>query len=114
MAANNARAREAFERLGTPPSDILQGTRRSEFAPNIQRDNAATYDDEAEKLDEQPKEQATSSDIELQQAKNEESTNNVTQGKNMTAKQSPYRLRRTSPLLQGQTCTLPKRPFKAF
>jgi hypothetical protein len=71
MAANNARAREAFERLGTPPSDILQGTRRSEFAPNIQRDNAATYDDEAEKLDEQPKEQATSSDIELQQSKND-------------------------------------------
>lgn len=72
MAANNARAREAIERLGTPPSDILQGTRRSEFAPNIQRDNAAAYDDEAEKPEEQPKEQVASSDTALQQAKSEE------------------------------------------
>lgn len=67
MATNNARAREAIERLGTPPSDILQGTRRSEFAPNIQRANDVA-DDEAEKPDEQPQEEATNSDLELQQS----------------------------------------------
>lgn len=33
MAANNARAREAVEKFGLPPQDILEGTRRSQFAP---------------------------------------------------------------------------------
>jgi len=41
MAANNARAREAIEKLGLPPEDILQGIRRSEFAPRIIRPKAA-------------------------------------------------------------------------
>jgi len=41
MAANNARAREAVEKLGLPPEDILQGIRRSEFAPRIIRPKAA-------------------------------------------------------------------------
>jgi len=41
MAANNARAREAVEKLGLPPEDILQGNRRSEFAPRIIRAKAA-------------------------------------------------------------------------
>jgi len=41
IAANNARAREAIEKLGRPPEDILQGIRRSEFAPRIIRPKAA-------------------------------------------------------------------------
>jgi len=41
MAANNARAREAIEKLGLPPEDILQGIRRSEFAPRVIRPKAA-------------------------------------------------------------------------
>jgi len=40
MAANNARAREAIEKLGLPPEDILQGIRRSEFAPRVVRPKA--------------------------------------------------------------------------
>ncbi|WP_248748034.1 PFL_4669 family integrating conjugative element protein [Pseudomonas sp. MWU12-2037] len=35
--ANNAVAREAQERLGELPADVLAGTRRSEFAPQIVR-----------------------------------------------------------------------------
>jgi len=41
MAANNARAREAVEKLGLPPEDILKGIRRSEFAPRIVRPKTA-------------------------------------------------------------------------
>jgi len=41
IAANNARAREAIEKLGLPPEDILQGIRRSEFAPRVIRPKAA-------------------------------------------------------------------------
>lgn len=37
FAANNAKAREARETLGELPQDILEGTRRSEFAPPIVR-----------------------------------------------------------------------------
>lgn len=37
IAANNARARQAIERLGLPPKDILEGTRRSEYAPVIHK-----------------------------------------------------------------------------
>ncbi|PSS58897.1 PFL_4669 family integrating conjugative element protein [Pseudomonas sp. BBP2017] len=40
MAANNARAREAIDRFGIPPQDILEGARRSQFAPPIIRSNA--------------------------------------------------------------------------
>ncbi|MNN41136.1 hypothetical protein D3C81_1552360 [compost metagenome] len=40
MAANNARAREAIDKFGTLPQDILEGTRRSQFAPPIARNNA--------------------------------------------------------------------------
>ncbi|WP_460421648.1 PFL_4669 family integrating conjugative element protein [Pseudomonas sp. ZL2] len=40
MAANNARAREAIDKFGIPPQDILKGTRRSQFAPPIARSNA--------------------------------------------------------------------------
>src|SRR5690554_6670339 len=71
MAGNNARAREAIERLGTPPTDILEGVRRSEFAPNILRDNAIAAEED-EKLEEQRKKQATKSDLELQQSQNNE------------------------------------------
>ena len=37
MAANNARAREAIDKFGTPPSKILEGSHRSQFAPPITR-----------------------------------------------------------------------------
>lgn len=37
MAANNARAREAIDKFGILPQDILEGTRRSQFAPPIAR-----------------------------------------------------------------------------
>ena len=40
MAANNARAREAVDKFGTLPQDILEGTRRSQFAPPITRSHA--------------------------------------------------------------------------
>lgn len=48
MAANNARAYEAIEKFGLPPQDILEGLRRSQFAPPIIRGGAApTADTEA-------------------------------------------------------------------
>lgn len=37
FAANNARAREALESFGELPQDVLEGSRRSEFAPPIMR-----------------------------------------------------------------------------
>jgi integrating conjugative element protein (TIGR03761 family) len=37
MAAKNARAHEAIDKFGLPPQDILEGTRRSRFAPPIIR-----------------------------------------------------------------------------
>lgn len=40
LAANNARSREVIQRLGKLPQDILEGTRRPEFAPPIVRRNA--------------------------------------------------------------------------
>ncbi|WP_416350620.1 PFL_4669 family integrating conjugative element protein [Pseudomonas sp. RTS4] len=40
FAANNARAREAREAFGELPQDVLEGTRRSEFAPVIVRAKA--------------------------------------------------------------------------
>ncbi len=50
MAANNARAREALEKFGTPPLDILQGTRRSQFAPPIVRTSAGSVTEPPESL----------------------------------------------------------------
>lgn len=42
FAANNAKARAAKEKFGELPQDILEGTRRSEFAPTLRRrDNTA-------------------------------------------------------------------------
>lgn len=38
FAANNAKARNAREKFGELPQDILEGTRRSEFAPTIRRE----------------------------------------------------------------------------
>lgn len=40
IAAKNARGREAVERFGELPQDVLEGTRRSEFAPPIHRKGA--------------------------------------------------------------------------
>jgi integrating conjugative element protein (TIGR03761 family) len=45
MAANNARALAAIEKLGLPHMDILEGHRRSQFAPPIIRRGAAAVDD---------------------------------------------------------------------
>ena len=41
FAANNAKARDALEKYGELPQDILEGTRRSEFAPTIRREEAS-------------------------------------------------------------------------
>jgi len=45
MAANNARALAAIEKMGLPPMDILEGHRRSQFAPPIPRRGAVAMDD---------------------------------------------------------------------
>ncbi|MCE8005319.1 PFL_4669 family integrating conjugative element protein [Billgrantia ethanolica] len=37
FAANNAKAREAREKFGELPDDVLKGTRRSPYAPEIQK-----------------------------------------------------------------------------
>ncbi|MNG28823.1 hypothetical protein D3C84_1141410 [compost metagenome] len=55
MAANNARALAAIDKLGLPPVDILEGHRRSQFAPPITRRGAVAVDD-AEALAEQARE----------------------------------------------------------
>ncbi|MBI6567581.1 TIGR03761 family integrating conjugative element protein [Pseudomonas synxantha] len=52
MAANNARAREAIDKFGTPPQDILEGTRRSQFAPPIVRTAKPALPTETDQLDE--------------------------------------------------------------
>lgn len=44
FAANNARARAARDKFGSLPQDILEGQRRSEFAPSIHRENALKED----------------------------------------------------------------------
>ena len=46
FAANNAKARNALEKYGELPQDILEGTRRSEFAPTIRREGAELADSE--------------------------------------------------------------------
>ncbi|RMP38278.1 PFL_4669 family integrating conjugative element protein [Pseudomonas syringae group genomosp. 3] len=52
FAANNAKARAAVERFGELPQDILEGTRRSEFAPPIAKNRPATVAvDEADASD---------------------------------------------------------------
>ena len=40
FAANNAVARSALEKYGELPRDVLEGTRRSRFAPPIQKRTA--------------------------------------------------------------------------
>lgn len=52
MAANNARAREAIDKFGNPPQDILEGTRRSQFAPPIVRTAKPALPTETDQLDE--------------------------------------------------------------
>lgn len=44
MAANNARALAAMEKFGLPPIDVLEGHRRSQFAPTIVRRGAVAVD----------------------------------------------------------------------
>jgi len=53
FAANNAVARSALEKFGALPQDILEGTRRSRFAPVVHRDrlrNAPVVDDDGEDM----------------------------------------------------------------
>jgi hypothetical protein len=45
MAVNNARALAAVEKYGLPPMDILEGHRRSQFAPPIIRRGAVAVDE---------------------------------------------------------------------
>lgn len=45
MAANNARAIAAIEKMGLPPMGILEGHRRSQFAPPFTRRGAVAVDD---------------------------------------------------------------------
>jgi integrating conjugative element protein (TIGR03761 family) len=45
MAANNARALAAIDKFGLPPMEILEGHRRSQFAPPITRRDAGIVDD---------------------------------------------------------------------
>lgn len=47
IAANNPRAREVIERLGELPQDVLEGTRRPQFAPPIVQRSAAAIEEEA-------------------------------------------------------------------
>ena len=51
MAANNARAREAIDKFGTPPRNILEGSRRSQFAPPIARSSTASIRDEPDQAE---------------------------------------------------------------
>ncbi|WP_342595607.1 TIGR03761 family integrating conjugative element protein [Salinicola lusitanus] len=52
FAANNAKARNALEKYGELPQDILEGTRRSEFAPTIRREEASpTGSEQGHKLE---------------------------------------------------------------
>jgi integrating conjugative element protein (TIGR03761 family) len=44
FAANNAKARNALQKYGELPQDILKGTRRSEFAPTIRREGTLQSD----------------------------------------------------------------------
>jgi len=44
MATNNARGLAAIEKFGLPPTDILEGHRRSQFAPPIIRRGALAVD----------------------------------------------------------------------
>jgi len=55
IAANNARARDAVDKFGLPPQDILEGLRRSQFAPPTVRHPAVIH--EAELDDDAPDEQ---------------------------------------------------------
>ncbi|TNB81573.1 TIGR03761 family integrating conjugative element protein [Pseudomonas sp. Fig-3] len=48
MAANNARAREAIDKFGIPPQDILEGRRRSQFSPPIARGATASVTDQTD------------------------------------------------------------------
>ncbi len=56
FAANNAVARSALEKYGELPRDVLEGTRRSRFAPPIQKRSAR---DGREDLDESSDESST-------------------------------------------------------
>lgn len=51
MAANNARALAAIDKLGLPPMDILEGHRRSQFAPPIIRRSAVAKHDSDTQLE---------------------------------------------------------------
>lgn len=54
FAANNARAREAREKFGELPQDILDGTLRAEFAPPIVRPRGGSVLGHADAGDDEP------------------------------------------------------------
>ncbi len=45
VAANNAKAREAREKFGELPQDVLDGTRRSPYAPSVQKPQQVAAED---------------------------------------------------------------------
>nr|WP_318295091.1 TIGR03761 family integrating conjugative element protein [Pseudomonas cichorii] len=51
FAANNARAREAREKFGELPQDVLEGVQRAEFAPPIIRRGSGSAVPQAESVD---------------------------------------------------------------
>ncbi|MBK5012156.1 TIGR03761 family integrating conjugative element protein [Pseudomonas sp. S60] len=51
MAANNARARDAIDKFGTPPRKVLEGGHRSQFAPPITRSTSGPTPDELGQAD---------------------------------------------------------------
>lgn len=48
VAANNAKAREAREKFGELPQDVLDGTRRSPYAPAVQKPQQVAENNEPE------------------------------------------------------------------
>lgn len=81
MRAKNARASKAVELLGMPPADILDGTRRSDFAPNIIR-NASDNDED---FDEMPQHKSNIDEYELPQP--ESATPTATEATHIGTKQ---------------------------
>lgn len=63
MAAKNARYAAAVERMGLPPQDILEGTRRSEYAPPINKNKEEdTDEDNADTIESWPETEKTSNE----------------------------------------------------
>ncbi|SQF98847.1 integrating conjugative element protein [Paucimonas lemoignei] len=57
FAANNGRAQEARDSFGDLPQDVLEGTRRSEFAPPVARHRATPLEEPTAALDDDGEDQ---------------------------------------------------------